>query len=314
MESNTTNLKRPASSPANKEDKKTKGDKCQICSESATDNVLECVWCERRQHASCSKLNNEQCKVIASLITPNIVFFCSSCIQLFPVALRCYDSQPDLDYKVSTLEKSVSEIQLTESKLNEIMKNVEAQLEKHQKAISSLINDHKTALGSNPPSHASPISEESVASIAVRVSINAEQKEKEKRQLNIIVHNLEESSASEGPARKEDDISECKSLFQKYLGVTVSLHNAIRLGKRSDKSRLLKISLSSTQEKANVLRNKLKLRSSTNPSSVRNIFITPDYTPLEQKKNKALRQQLADMNKVENVYTIKNGQIVRKTQ
>ena len=192
------------------------------------------------------------------------------------------------------------------------MKNVETQLEKHQKAISSLINDHKTVLGSNPPSHVSPISEESVANIAV--SINAEQKEKEKRQLNIIVHNLEESSASEGPARKEDDISECKSLFQKYLGVTVSIHNAIRLGKRSDKSRLLKISLSSTQEKANVLRNKLKLRSSTNPSSVRNIFITPDYTPLEQKKNKALRQQLADMNKVENVYTIKNGQIVRKTQ
>ena len=312
MESNTTKLKRPASSPANKEDKKAKGDKCQICSESAADNVLECVWCERRQHASCSKLNNEQCKVIASLNTPNIVFFCSSCIQVFPVALRCYDSQPDIDSKVSTLEKSVSEIQLTESKLNEIMKNVETQLEKHQKAISSLINDHKAALGSNPPSRVSPITEESVANIAV--SINAEQKEKEKRQLNIIVHNLEESSASEGPARKEDDISECKSLFQKYLGVTVSIHNAIRLGKRSDKSRLLKISLSSTQEKANVLKNKLKLRSSTNPSSVRNIFITPDYTPLEQKKNKALRQQLADMNKVENVYTIKNGQIVRKTQ
>ena len=229
------------------------------------------------------------------------MFFCSSCIQVFPVALRCYDSQPDIDSKVSTLEKSVSEIQLTESKLNKIMKNVE-----------TLIDDHKAALGSNPPSIVPPITDESVANIAV--SINAEQKEKGKRQLNIIVHNLEESSASEGPARKEDDISECKSLFQKYLEVTVSIHNAIRLGKRSDKSRLLKISLSSTQEKANVLKNKLKLRSSTNPSPVRNIFITPDYTPLEQKRNKALRQQLADMNKVENVYIIKNGQIMRKTQ
>ena len=106
MESETTKLKHPASSPANKEEKKTKGDKC-------------------------SKLNNEQCKVIANLNTPNIVFFCSSCIQVFPVALRCYDSQPDIDSKVSTLEKSVSEIQLTESKLNKIMKNVETQLEKH---------------------------------------------------------------------------------------------------------------------------------------------------------------------------------------
>ena len=56
------------------------------------------------------------------------------------------------------------------------------------------------------------------------------------------------------------------------------------------------------------------LRSKDNPPLVRNIFITPDFTPLEQKRNKALRQQLADMNKTENVYTIKNGQIVRKTQ
>ena len=59
---------------------------------------------------------------------------------------------------------------------------------------------------------------------------------------------------------------------------------------------------------AMILKNKLKLRSSNNPSPVRNVFITPDYTPLEQKKNKALCQQLDDMNKVENVYTIKNGE------
>ena len=180
------------------------------------------------------------------------------------------------------------------------------------KRLMPKLNDHKAAVGSNTPSMVPPITEESVANIAV--SINAEQREKEKRQLNIIVHNLEESSASEGPSRKEDDITKCKSLFQKYLGVTVTIQNAIRLGKRSDKSRLLKISLSSTQERANVLRHKLKLRSRDNPDPVRNIFITPDFTPLEQKRNKILRQQLADMNKVENIYTIKNGQIVRRTQ
>ena len=70
----------------------------------------------------------------------------------------------------------------------------------------------------------------------------------------------------------------------------------------------------STLPHSNVLRHKLKLRSKDNPDPVRNIFITPDFTPLEQKRNKILRQQLADMNKVENIYTIKNGQIVRRTQ
>ena len=168
-----------------------------------------------------SKLSNEQCKVIANLNIPNIVVFCSSCIQVFPVALQCFNNYSVIDSKVSTLEKSVSKIQLAELKLNEIMKNVESQLEKQQKAITALLNDNKAALGTNTSSVVPPITEESLANIAV--SINAEQKGKEKRQLNIIVHNLEESSASEGPSRKEDDITKCKSLLQKYLGVTVTI-------------------------------------------------------------------------------------------
>ena len=64
--------------------------------------------------------------------------------------------------------------------------------------------------------NAAPITEESVENIAV--SINTEQKEK--RQLNLIIHNLKESTANEGPSRKEDDIARCKSLFQTYLGAT----------------------------------------------------------------------------------------------
>ena len=97
-------------------------------------------------------------------------------------------------------------------------------------------------------------------------------------------------------------------MFQTHLGIPVIIENAFRLGKKSSKPRLLKIKLSSVQEKAAVLRNKLKLRSTNNPPNISNIFIiTPDYTPLEQKKNKALRQQLADVNKNENIYTIKMG-------
>ena len=55
-----------------------------------------------------------------------------------------------------------------------------------------------------------------------------------------------------------------------------------------------------------------KKTSSLIEDKIRSLFITPDLTPLEQKKHKALRQQLADMNKSENVYMIKNGKIVRR--
>ena len=93
----------------------------------------------------------------------------------------------------------------------------------------------------------------------------------------------------------------------------MSIENAIRLSKQpddhSDKSSLLKITLGSIQEKVDAFKNKLKLRSESNPSHVHKIFITPDYTRLEQKKIKALHRHLADMNKIENDYEIKNRQI-----
>jgi len=86
------------------------------------------------------------------------------------------------------------------------------------------------------------------------------------------------------------------------------------MGKTSNKPQLLRISLKSIEEKASILKNKAKLRSSTNPENVRNIYITPDLTPLEQRKNRVLRQQLADLNKNERVYMIKNRRIVWRTK
>ena len=68
----------------------------------------------------------------------------------------------------------------------------------------------------------------------------------------------------------------------------------------------------SVNEKTAVLRSKLNLRNQDNPENIRKIFITPDLTPSEQKRNKELRSQLAEMNKVANIYRIKNGEIVRK--
>ena len=54
------------------------------------------------------------------------------------------------------------------------------------------------------------------------------------------------------------------------------------------RSQLLKIIISNFQEKIMILFNKLKLCDKENPEDVRKIFITFDYDPLEQKKDKQL--------------------------
>jgi len=227
------------------------------------------------------------------------------------MALQYYDEQVCVDQRLESVENKLSEVQSIEKKLSESIKSIESQLGGYHKEISNAISSKPVP--TNKPDALTPfsVSEDSVAQIAA--SLVTEQKEKEKRQMNVIIHNLEESNAADGPARKQDDIKNCLSMFQTYLGLSVSITNAFRLGKRSQKPRLLKISLSSTKDKASILNSKTKLRSTSNPPNIRNLFITPDLTPLEQKKHKALRQQLADMNKPDKIYMIKNGKIVRRS-
>jgi len=69
---------------------------------------------------------------------------------------------------------------------------------------------------------------------------------------------------------------------------------------------VLKVSVSNLQDKITILRNKMKLRDKNLPEHI-NFFVNADLTPLEQKKNKRLREQLKEMSKEGNKYFIKNG-------
>ena len=187
------------------------------------------------------------------------------------------------------MESKLSEVQSNEKKLSEAIKSIESQLGGYHEQIASAITNNLPSansldqsahnLNATPPQIPTGISEESVVRLASSLAV--EQREKEKRQLNIILHNLVKPTASEGANRKKEDIKKCCSLFQTYLGPQVSITNAVRLGKRADKPRLLKLTLSSNQEKSLILKNKMKLRSSNNPEYIRKLFITPDLTPRE---------------------------------
>ena len=76
------------SSLPNKDRKKTpKDDDCVICLEPAFQNVLECLQCDSRFHASCIGGN--------------------SCVQALPAAFKCYENDASLvDSRVSAVEIS----------------------------------------------------------------------------------------------------------------------------------------------------------------------------------------------------------------
>ena len=103
-------------------------------------------------------------------------------------------------------------------------------------------------------------------------SVLAEEKERSKRQLNLIVHNLDEASGDDALSQKQYDTQRVSEFFQ-YLGVKATINNAIRLGKKKDKSRLLRVTVNSDKEKAAILRTCTRLRDDSTPSNFQNVYI-----------------------------------------
>ena len=108
------------------------------------------------------------------------------------------------EQRLEAVENKLSEVQSTENKLSDLVKNIESQLGGYHKEIH---NEISTAISSKPlPTNVSASStplqvpEDSVAQIAAFLA--TEQKEKEKRQMNIVVHNLEESKRYRGSCKK----------------------------------------------------------------------------------------------------------------
>ena len=209
------------------------------------------------------------------------------------------------------------------------MKALEQRITDLEKELSMIKQQNKTAalpsqlsteaqssspnMNTNEPIPLSKPTQVSNADINTTVaSFLAEEKEKDRRRLNLIVHQLAESDETDAQKRKECDVKETSDIIQKYLGVSATLTNPVRLGIKGAKPRLLKISVSSRQEKAQILKNCTKLRNKEHPSNIQKIYITPDLTPKEQQANKALRSQLDEMNKPDKLYKIKNGKIVRR--
>ena len=247
------------------------------------------------------------------------------------------------------MESKLSELQLTESKLSVAMKNIESQLSEYNKSVLSVLSSHTEIsesamsepaenisksineisnkldqfstsysailskfdkMDASSPSLNSGKANSNVSSI-VSTYIN-EEKEKSKRKLNLIVHNLAESSKDDGAARKQDDITSVLKICQQYMGMSVKIERAFRLGKHGEKPRLLKISVTSEQEKIAILQNCTKLRNENNPDDVKKLFVTPDLTPAEQAENKKLREELKRKNQNGNFFRIKRGRIIRR--
>ena len=309
------------------------GDVCKICNNKCTESgedskAIQCEICYAWVHATCDGMSSEQYDLFNQLSASigNIAYCCNMnhCYsRLTQLVANPYGQEigqvlkpivseeltqllkPVVDNHTS-LQKSISKVSSEIEKLNNQYSEVEVKLNQLSKSMELKDSSHSSTTSQG-------ITPDSIANIAYTL-VN-EEKEKERRQLNLILHNVKESESQVSSVRKDEDTRTATAILKDYLNVTASIINCLRIGKKREdpnKPRLLRIVVSSADEKTAILRSKLNLRNQDNPENIRKIFITPDLTPSEQKRNKELRSQLAEMNKVANIYRIKNGEIVRK--
>jgi len=274
---------------------------CVSCQKDVEDDGVECEWCYKWEHRECAGLTNDEYLVLSNS-NSKIMFFCSLCYSKVPFSLnmerKAASQQSALEQRLQSIEDKLKNLGSFCASLNDTSGSLES-------SSSMDSSSHQ-----NQPRPVNNISTSEVLSSFIN-----EEKERSKRRLNLIVHNVPEPSAESGLERKSEDINTVSSIFDKFLGAKVKVKNANRIGRRSDnqsRPRLIKVSVDSEQDKAVILRNCTKLRDKGNPEDIQKVYITPDLTPREQQGNKALRFRLAEMNKSEKKYWIKNGRIVQR--
>ena len=297
--------------------------------------ALQCDLCGSWIHSECESISDEVYENLNTALgnINNFVYYCdtNNCIsrirqiqfkffnQSVETPAACSDS---LTTKMGDISTQMKDLVANNQQLQEQIKTITTAMDDLQKKSyasvaqsfnsSPSISQEDTATQPNS-SQSQPCTPDELRN-AISAVIN-EEKEKQKRKLNLIIHNVKESNAEQPQARKEQDLATLQDIMSSQLNIQVRISNAIRLGKKGGpKPRLLKITVESDEEKAAILRNTKKLRTQSTPEHLKRIFITPDLTPREQEANKALRSELARRNQSENQYRIKNGRIVRRRE
>ena len=139
----------------------------------------------------------------------------------------------DLISNNNQLQKQIKAIN---SSLKEMNKKSYAAATQATNSLTPLSN--KPSKGPSANSGSQPPTSDMLRN-AVSSVIN-EEKEKQKRKSNLIVHNMEESSADQAQSRKEHDITAIQDILGSQLEVQPRISNVVRLGRKGGpKPRLL---------------------------------------------------------------------------
>ena len=143
-----------------------------------------------------------------------------------------------------------------------------------------------------------------------------EQRDRERRQLNLVLHNIAEDDSEEIEDRKKHDLSMAGKVLD-YLSVEEAvISKPLRLGrKREDgKPRLLKVEVGSITKKKEALSKAKQLKDDCKEVGLINVYLTPDLSPQQRETNFRLRRELKERREQGEVDLVIRGEEIVKTR
>ena len=138
-----------------------------------------------------------------------------------------------------------------------------------------------------------------------------EVEQRQNRSKNVIIFGLQEISSGTIRDKRNHDTDQVKKIAT-TLGVgDVEVHSCSRIGRlRNDGPRLLKVRFSNTDVRTEILRHSRNLKG----SKFDRVFIKPDLTPFQQKRDAELQAQLRDRRDKGEDVVIYKGKIQERTK
>ncbi len=262
---------------------------CMVCVEEVqiNDKAISCQKCEKWTHQSCANLNNQEYKVLEKGKL-NVMWFCNTCTGEVSRMLRGI-SLPNITEKGHDCSSA--------SKLEDVTRKLDRVTETMQKMVDVLAKRDENL----------------DRVVEAKVSKYMEEKsEKEKRECNLIFHNIPEAVSDDIEERKGHDVDEVMRVLTKLDVKDNVVSKPIRLGKKDPESsgpRLLKVTVDDVSVKNETLRKARQLKEHIGYAKV---FITPDLTPQERQENRKLREELRNRcEQGEENIAIRGGKIVK---
>ena len=144
-----------------------------------------------------------------------------------------------------------------------------------------------------------------------QANIFSELEDRERRKTNLIITGLPECTHGSVEERKRWDEQKIDALFKALTNLNCNAVDAVhRIGKmNSSLPRLMRVICRDTSTKLTLLRKAKDLR---RLPEYRNVFVNPDFTPIQQKEQRLLREELKERRSSGENVIIHRGKVVTR--